>query len=383
MIKVLIVDDSIIFRRVIQDVLKRQSRIKVIGTAENGEEAVKLIRTLRPDVVVLDVEMPKMDGLATLDELKRLKLTPGVIMFSSLTAEGARTTLDALSKGAFDFVQKPTGTRAVSESQKKIEGELVPKIIACAETNVKRPALLKQPIPSIKRLAASVRKKKETGPSKKPTSSRTCPSEKAKGIMDRFGGLKKLLYRPEAVAIGVSTGGPNALNEVIPRFPASFRLPIFLVQHMPPVFTKQLADRLNSKSKVTVKEAENGEAVKAGVVYIAPGDYHMRVVRNNNQYIIRLNQDPPVNSCRPAVDPLFESLAETYRGKVAAVIMTGMGQDGTNGCKSLKAKGAYIIAQDEETSVVYGMPRFVAEAGLADKICPLETIAQSVLDICR
>lgn len=357
MIKVLIVDDSIIFRRILQDTLKKNPRIKVIGTAENGVEAIKLIRTLRPDVVVLDVEMPQKDGIETLDELQRLRLQVGIIMFSTLTAQGAKITLEALSKGAFDFVHKPTGTRAFSESQKKIEQELVPKIIACADFM-----------------------KKKVGFKRTPQAPKTVNRQT---VLNRVTIFRKITHRPEAVAIGVSTGGPNALNEVIPKFPAHFKLPIFLVQHMPPVFTKQLADRLNAKSKLLVKEAEDGESVKPGTVYIAPGDFHMKIVKNDNGHTVRLTQDPPVNSCRPAVDPLFQSLADAYRGRVIAVVMTGMGQDGTNGCKALKAKGAYIIAQDENTSVVYGMPRFVAEAGLADKICPLGMITHSILEICR
>lgn len=366
MIKVLIVDDSIIFRRVLQDSLKKHPGIKVVATAENGEEAIKLIRTLKPDVVTLDVEMPKMNGLETLDEMNRLKLDPGVIMFSTLTSQGAKTTLEALSKGAFDFVQKPTGTKAFQESQKRIEEELIPKVLACAEAKKKR----LRPARARIRPPANRATTKDTSPSaSRPQVSRIMPP--------------RFAFRPEAVAIGVSTGGPNALNSVIPRFPKDFRLPIFLVQHMPPVFTKQLADRLDAKSKIKVKEAEDGEIVRPGTVYVAPGDFHMTVVKNDQGHRIRLNQGPPVNSCRPAVDPLFQSLADAYKGKVVAVVMTGMGHDGRDGCKALKAKGAYIITQDEETSVVYGMPKFVAEAGLADKVCPLEGITPSILEACK
>ncbi len=366
MIKVLIVDDSIIFRRVLQDTLKKNPHIKVVGTAENGEEAIKLIRALRPDVVILDVEMPKMNGLETLEEMKRLKLTPAVIMFSTLTAQGAKVTIEALSKGAFDFVQKPTGTKAFQESQKKIEQELVPKILACAES-MKRPAFRRVLRPTA------------PPPQKRPVP----PTRVSKAPTVRPRVTTRMAFRPEAVAIGVSTGGPNALNEVIPRFPANFRLPVFLVQHMPPVFTKQLADRLNSKSKLTVKEAEDGELVRPATVYVAPGDFHMLVKKNDRGHMIRLTQDPPVNSCRPAVDPLFESLADAYKGRVVAVVMTGMGHDGRDGAKVLKEKGAYIIAQDQETSVVYGMPKFVAEAGIADKICPLDAITPTILEVCR
>jgi two-component system chemotaxis response regulator CheB len=190
-----------------------------------------------------------------------------------------------------------------------------------------------------------------------------------------------MLQRPEAVLIGVSTGGPNALNSVIPQFPATFNLPILLVQHMPPVFTAQLARRLNEKSKLEVVEAKDRDRVRPGTVYIAPGDYHM-VVKDNGGRIIRLNQDPPVNSCRPSVDVLFESAVDVYGGRVVAVVMTGMGRDGLDGCKRLKEKGATVVVQNRETCVVWGMPRFVEEAGLADRVCPLDQITPTILDLC-
>jgi len=268
MIKVIIVDDSIIFRRILQDTLKKNPHIKVVGTAEDGQEAIKLIRSLKPDVVILDVEMPRMNGIETLEEMNRLRLNPGVIMFSTLTAQGAKVTLEALSKGAFDFVQKPTGTKAFQDSQKKIEEELVPKILACANSLKKRitprgPRSTVQARPRPARPSRALANRPPTLPSTRPARPFAVP---------------RIAFRPEAVAIGVSTGGPNALNEVIPRFPRDFKLPIFLVQHMPPVFTKQLAERLNSKSRLTVKEAEDGEPVRPGTVYVAPGDYHMIVI---------------------------------------------------------------------------------------------------------
>ncbi len=367
MIRVLVVDDSLVFRKILQEALSKNPRIRVIGTASNGREAVQKIRMLKPDVTVLDVEMPEMDGLATLEVIKRQHLKTVVIMFSSLTSQGAKTTLDALTRGAVDFVPKPKGTGAFSESVKTIETLLIPKIEALGPgPNGRKP----QKMPVRRQIKAPQR------PQPCNKRGRTAPCEKAppKG---RFLRPSKI----DAVGIGVSTGGPNSLNEVIPRFPANFRLPIFLVQHMPPVFTAQLAQRLDQKSKLKVVEAKDNMVVRGGTVYVAPGDYHMEVKRKDKSLIVALNQAPPENSCRPAVDPLFRSLAETYGGKVIATIMTGMGRDGVNGARILKQKGAIILAQDKETSVVWGMPKFVAEAGIADRIVPLGNIASTILEL--
>jgi len=379
MIKILIVDDSVVFRKILQDALSKTSGIRVVGTANNGKKGIEKIKQLKPDLVILDVEMPEMDGLQTLDEIRRQRLKVGVIMFSSLTSKGAQTTLEALSKGAFDFVPKPTGTGAFSESVKRIKEELIPKIKAFAVSRhqIRRP--LRRPTttpvrPLINRtIKASVSSKAE----KQVTTNKTVSKPLNKTIS-----VPRPFLRPEVVAIGVSTGGPNALNEVIPKFPKNFPVPILLVQHMPPVFTAQLAKRLNDKSQLNVIEAKAGDIIKAGTVYIAPGDYHMEVGTSGTAKIIKLNQKPPVNSCRPAVDVMFKSVANVYGGRVVAVIMTGMGQDGFEGCKVLKQKGAAIIAQDRETSVVWGMPKFVTEAGLADKVCPLDRIAITVQEFC-
>ena len=371
MIRVLVVDDSLVFRKILQEALGRHPRIRVVGTATNGREAVQKIRVLRPDVTVLDVEMPEMDGLATLEVIKRQHLKTVVIMFSSLTSQGAKTTLEALSRGAVDFVPKPKGTGAFSESVKTIENLLIPKIEALGpSSNGRRPQRMalkkaKGPLRKVPVEKDSLAKKQDT---KRPC---TLPP-------------KGRILRPsriEAVGIGVSTGGPNSLNEVIPRFPANFRLPVFLVQHMPPVFTAQLAHRLDQKSKLKVVEAQDNMKVKGGTVYIAPGDFHMEVKRKDKTNVVTLNQKPPENSCRPAVDVLFRSLAETYGGKVIATVMTGMGQDGLKGAQVLKQKGAIILAQDKETCVVWGMPKFVAESGIADRIVPLGGITSTILEL--
>jgi two-component system chemotaxis response regulator CheB len=376
MIRVLIVDDSVVFRKILKEALEKQPGITVVGTAVNGKDAIRKMRQLRPDLAVLDVEMPEMNGLQTLDEIRRQRLNVGAIMFSTLTAQGASTTLEALQKGAFDFVPKPTGTGAFVESVKRIQEELIPKIQAYSSNGNGhgRPAGLRTPAggkrPVANRAGQNLRTTGtpgQAGAKRGPSTSRISPVA--------------VKLAPEAVAIGVSTGGPNALNEVIPRFPANFRLPVFLVQHMPPVFTTQLAARLDQKSKLKVVEARDGEEVKGGTVYIAPGDYHMTVKVRDRRKFISLNQDPPENSCRPAVDVLFRSVAQVYGPRVVAVVMTGMGQDGFKGAQVLKKKGARIIAQDRETSVVWGMPRFVSDAGLADRVCPLDRITTTILEL--
>lgn len=383
-VKVLVVDDSLVFRKILTEALDKDPGIKIVGSAANGREALQLIRTLRPHLIVLDVEMPEMDGLQTLDEIRRQRLDVGVIMFSSLTVKGAVTTFEALAKGAFDFVPKPTGTGAFSESVKRIKDDLIPRIRAYAESRINRAQASRRPAPppSITPAPAASRQI----PTRQPARVQT-PSQPVSGNLNKEARpcatsatfVTRRLFSPEAVAIGVSTGGPNALNDVIPRLPGNFGLPVFLVQHMPPVFTAQLAKRLNDKSAIKVVEAQDNMPVEPATVYIAPGDFHMEVRGEGNQRIIRLNQGPPVNSCRPAVDVLFQSIAKVYGGKVIAVIMTGMGQDGFVGCQELKSKGAVIIAQDKETCVVWGMPKFVTEAGLADRVSPLDKIAESIL----
>ena len=366
MIKVLIVDDSVVFRKILQEAVGKRPNIRVVGTATNGKEALKKIRVLRPDITILDVEMPEMDGLSTLDEIKKQHLKTTVIMFSTLTSQGAKTTLEALSRGATDFVPKPTGAGAFSQSVKTIQEILIPKIEALGNGHLKTAR-----VPVQKRGPAPIRAKSsrpdtqiKVAPSKRPPKSRTLKAG-----------------RIEAIGIGVSTGGPNALNEVIPRFPQNFRLPIFIVQHMPPVFTAQLAQRLDQRSRLKVVEAKDNTIIEGGTVYIAPGDYHMEVRRQDKKYMIKLNQGPPENSCRPAVDALFRSLAETYKDRVIATVLTGMGQDGLEGARALKQAGSIVITQDRETCVVWGMPKFVTDAGLADRVVPLGNITSTILEL--
>lgn len=337
-IRVLVVDDSAIMRKLITDILKRDTQIEIVGHAENGKKAVELAKSLKPDVITLDIEMPEMDGLTALRFLRKEVPSAKIIMFSSLTQEGAKATLEALSLGAFDFVPKPS-TKSFLESVKKIEEELLPKIRGATEKL--RPSLL------------------------------TLPK-----ITTR---IKSGLYR--VLGIGVSTGGPQTLTEIFRELPGNFPAPILIVQHMPPLFTKQLAERLDKITTLKVKEAEDGEPVKEGVAYIAPGDYHMVIKRENNQKIILLHQGPPKNNCRPSVDVLFESLAEVYGSTCLGLILTGMGKDGAEGAQLIKKKGGAVIAQDAQSSIVFGMPRAVIEKGLADEVLSLSEISKRLKEI--
>jgi two-component system chemotaxis response regulator CheB len=338
-IRVLVVDDSPIMRKLISDILKNDPEIEVIDTAKTGKEAIEKAKSLKPDVITLDIEMPEMDGISALKILKKETPQTKVIMFSSLTQEGAKATIECLALGAYDFVPKPS-TKSFYESIKKIEQDLIPKIKSIT------------PLEKIKSIY------------------------KAPYIAPK---IKKGIYK--VCGIGVSTGGPQTLIKIIPELPPNFPAPVLIVQHMPPIFTKQLAERLNSLSRLRVKEAEEGELIKDGVVYIAPGDYHMEVKKENALVKIKLHQGPPRNFCRPSVDELFESLAEIYNGNTLALILTGMGSDGKEGAKKIKEKGGVVLAQDAESSVVFGMPKAVIEEGLADEVVNLSKIPERLKDL--
>ncbi len=342
-IRVLVVDDSVVIRRLVTDVLEQDPAIEVVGAAANGAIALAQIRHKSPDVITLDVEMPEMDGLETLRRIKKEYPQTRVVMFSTLTERGAAVTFEALALGADDYVAKAANVGSLHISMAKLKEELIPKI--------KQFFVLRPPAPPPK-----------ATPAVSPEARR-----------------RPALLRPAVVAIGVSTGGPNALGEIMPVFPGDFALPVLLVQHMPPVFTALLAERLQSAAKLRVKEAVAGEPVEAGTAYIAPGDYHMEVERRDGRPIIHLHQGPPENSCRPAVDVLFRSIERVYGGAAVAVVLTGMGEDGRRGVEALRARGAYVIAQDEATSVVWGMPGTVVRAGLADAVLPLNQVVPEIL----
>jgi two-component system chemotaxis response regulator CheB len=345
-IRVLVVDDAVVFRRAVANELATDPALEVAGTAANGHIALARMAQVNPDVVILDVEMPEMDGLATLAELRKTYPRLPVIMFSALTERGAEATLDALALGATDYFTKPTNVGGMDDSLRVIREQLIPKIkVLCAHA---RGQTLMPAGP---------------GPAGVPTQRR--PGTRSGPI--------------EVVAIGSSTGGPNALAEVFRRLPADFPVPIVLVQHMPPMFTRLLAERLSSEFSLRVREATSGSLLEPGHTWIAPGDYHLIVAREGTQVRTRLHQEPPENSCRPAVDVLLRSVARTFGPHCLAVILTGMGQDGLRGCEAIREAGGQVLAQDEATSVVWGMPGYVARAGLADRVLPLSLIGDEIV----
>jgi two-component system chemotaxis response regulator CheB len=340
-IRVLVVDDSVVIRRLVCHALEEDPGIEVVGVAANGRIALSRIPQLAPDVITLDIEMPEMDGLGMLRELRRLDQVTPVVMFSTMTERGAAATFEALSLGADDYVTKASNAGSLEVSLSNLRHELVPKLRQFFE--VASPEV--EPRASLPRAA-------------RPFTNRS---------------------PRRAVAIGVSTGGPAALAKLVPQFPGDFPLPIFVVQHMPPLFTRLLAERLDTLTPLSVVEGAAGEIPGPGHIYLAPGDQHMRVVNSDRGPAIALDQGPPLNSCRPAVDALFGSLAEVYGPAVIAAVLTGMGHDGMTGAQRLAARGCYIVAQDEATSVVWGMPGAVVDAGLANEILPLEDVVPAIL----
>lgn len=348
-IRILVVDDSVVVRRMVSDVLAADPQLEIAGTAANGKIALAKIPQVNPDVVILDVEMPELDGIGTLVGIRKSLPALPVIMYSTLTQRGAEATLEALSKGATDYVTKPSNVGSAAQALECIRTQLIPRIkaICGGALGLHRSSSL----------GASVASQK---------------------LSPRLPVLRRE-ERIDIVAIGVSTGGPNALASLIPSFPSDLPVPVVIVQHMPPVFTRFLAERLAAKSQISVEEGCPGALLKPGCAWIAPGDYHMVVATDHNQVVIRTYQGPPENSCRPAVDVLFRSVAEVYKSHTLAVVMTGMGQDGLRGCEHIRESGGQILAQDQETSVVWGMPGFVANAGLADKVLSLDQLGMEII----
>ena len=344
--RVLVVDDAVVVRKTISDAIAADPALEVAGVAQNGRIAVDKFVALRPDIILLDIEMPEMDGLEAVRALRAIDTRVPIIMFSTLSARGASITLEALSLGATDYVTKPSNIDVTATTQTIVQ-ELLPRIHALCH------------LPEAPRASAGAH---------------SLPIVPVK----RFPQVPRTTLPPKIVAIGVSTGGPDALARVIPLLPSNLSVPVVIAQHMPPIFTSLLASRLSSKSALPVRECVSGEPLQAGSVVIAPGDYHM--VLNQEEGVIRLrtHQGPKENFCRPAVDVLFRSVASVYGGRTLAVILTGMGQDGLKGCETLRGLGARIYAQDEASSVVWGMPGFVAKSGLADKILPLDQIAGEI-----
>ncbi len=337
-IRVLVVDDAVVIRRLVSQVIEADPALELAGVAANGKIALSRIAIDPPDVVTLDIEMPELDGLATLAELRKTHPRLPVIMFSTLTERGASETLRALELGATDYVTKPANVGSVNAAIERVQAELVPKIKSLCGQPVAAPPPVGRP------LAIAT-----------PTTTRI-----------------------DAVAIASSTGGPNALTEVIPALPADLPVPVFITQHMPPVFTRIFADRLDAVSGVQVREAAPGDEAEPGTVWVAAGDHHLVLKRKLNRVVLDFDDGPPESSCRPAADVMLRSIAATYGARVLAVVLTGMGYDGLKGCEQLRDLGAQIVAQDQASSVVWGMPGAVATAGLADAVLPIDLIGAEI-----
>ncbi len=338
MIKVLIVDDSRVMRSSIARILSRDADIEVVGTAQDGKEAIEKAESLKPDVITMDVEMPVMNGIEALKKIMEKDPVP-VIMMSSLTKEGAEVTMEALQLGACDFMTKDFASFGTLANR---EAEIITKVKNVAKNKVRF---------LLRKLDIS-RKPVIVNPERK--------------------------VRHEILAIGASTGGPPALQHILARLPKTFPVPVVIAQHMPKIFTQSFSQRLDATSQLQVKEAEDGEMLKSGVAYIVPGDRHMSVKRKGSTVSIQFN-DAVQYIYRPSVDLLMGSTAAAYDRRSFGVILTGMGNDGLAGMKEMKAKGGYIIAQDEETCVVYGMPRAVVTANLADAVLPVDKISEEIM----
>ncbi len=345
-VRVLVVDDSVVVRRVLSDIISSDPDLEVVGTAATAPIALQKLPQLTPDIVVLDVEMPEMDGIEAARRIRAGWPRLPILMCSTLTARGADVTLQALSAGASDYVSKPTsiGARDAGDALQAFKESLIPKLKALTTGRARELLATRPPEPT-------------------PSPPRVLSSSRS-----------RLVTPVSVIAIGSSTGGPNALAEVFRHLPANIGVPIVVVQHMPPLFTRMLAERLTTGSAIPVKEAQDGDELLPGQGYIAPGDYHVHLVRDRHAVRVSLGQEAPENSCRPAVDVTFRSLARIYGPGVLGAVLTGMGQDGTRGARVIVEAGGIVIVQDRETSVVASMPMSVAAAGLAEASYPLHEI---------
>ncbi len=344
--RILVVDDSALMRRLVKHAVESDSDLSVCGTAFSGVSALAQIEQMSPDLITLDIEMPQMDGLATLSQLRKRWPQLPVVICSSLTERGASTTLEALSRGADDYIPKPASGLTLEDNLKQFGVDLTRKI----RPLLRLPAAGSADTPPVAPTQAVL-----------PAREHTAQSEIS------------------LLVIGSSTGGPNALDAVLAQLPAAFPVPVLIAQHMPPLFTRLLAERLDARCPLRVREGVEGSPLKPGTVWLSPGDHHMRLVCEAGVPTLRLDQKPPVNFCRPAVDVLLESAVECYGAGVLAVILTGMGRDGYNGCRALYLQGGSVYAQDEASSVVWGMPGAVVKDGLAERVLPLSELGSAIL----
>ncbi len=354
--RVLVVDDTVVFRRIVSDALAGVPGVEVIGTASNGKLAMSRMAALKPDLVTLDIEMPEMNGIEVLESMEAAGIKAGVIMLSSLTVRGGEMTIRALELGAFDFLTKPEGGTP-AENMVDLRARLLPMVRAF-ERRLEIRSILRG----------------ERPPSRQETPAPVVPA------MLAVSGRKLRRAGPAMVLIGVSTGGPGALAKVVPALPADLGAPVFIVQHMPAMFTQPLAASLNKASAIRVKEAQEGEIARPNCAYIAPGGRQMKLAAGpKGEVILRISDDPPENGCRPAVDYLFRSAALHFPGRSVAAVLTGMGNDGTEGLRLLKRGGCFAIAQDEASCVVFGMPKEAIQAGVVDTVAPLDMIARAIV----
>jgi two-component system chemotaxis response regulator CheB len=353
-IRVLVVDDSAVMRSLLRSVFRTDSSIEVVGTAPDGESAIDLVESLRPDLVLLDVEMPVMDGVATLRKLRSRGHKMPIIMCSALTTRGARVTIEALASGASDYVAKPKSQAGPAEAIQALARDLLPKIAALTAIEHAAPA---------------------------PVLSALAPRSPAAQAPAAAGRPQAITAVPALVVIGVSTGGPAALDIALPALPANFPLPVLIVQHMPELFTQLLAERLDQRCNLRVSEAKEGDPIRPGRISIARGNWHMEVVgaRGVQPATLHLTQGPPENHCRPAAHVLFRTAVANYGAGTLAVVLTGMGADGLAGARLIRAQGGTVLAQDQPTSAVWGMPGAVAQAGMAQRILPLREIAPELI----
>jgi two-component system chemotaxis response regulator CheB len=361
-LRVLIVDDTVLFRRIISDALSGAPGIEVVGTASNGRLAMARIAALQPDLVTLDIEMPEMNGIEVLEAMTAAGSKAGVIMLSSLTVRGGEMTVRALDLGAFDFLTKPEGGTAETNLA-LLQTRLLPMIRAFERRREIRAILRGESPGSPPPVATPVLRVAAPVP-------RTVRGPRRTG--------------PPFVLIGVSTGGPGALAKLLPALPADLGAPVFIVQHMPALFTQPLAVSLDKKSAIRVKEAQDGEAAQPNWAYVAPGGRQMKLTAGpQGEIILRITDDPPENGCQPAADYLFRSAALHFPGRSIAAILTGMGRDGTEGLRMLKRGGCFSIAQDEASCVVFGMPKEAIQAGVVDTVAPLDMIGAAIVQSVR